>query len=97
MKLNWNFRRGGGGGHRANPFRGGGVWIFSGTTHFQRGGVLGEIPSWNDTIQFFFKPPYFVCVFTILVLTGYGDKEVYAKLNPELEKRLPREYTEWRR
>ena len=22
------------GGHRENPFRGGGVWIFSGTTHF---------------------------------------------------------------
>ena len=36
MKLNWNFQRGrGGGGHRANPFHGGGggVWIFSGTTH----------------------------------------------------------------
>ena len=30
-------------------------------------------------------------------LSGYGDKEVSAKLNPELEKRLPREYTEWRR
>lgn len=30
-------------------------------------------------------------------VTCYGDKEVYTKLNPELEKRLPREYTEWRR
>ena len=31
MKLNWNFRRGG--GTLANPFHGG-VWIFSGTTHW---------------------------------------------------------------
>ena len=29
MKLNWNFQRGGGeGGHRANPFRRGGMDIF---------------------------------------------------------------------
>ena len=29
MKLNWNFQRGGGGGgHRVNPFRGGGMDIF---------------------------------------------------------------------
>ena len=34
---------------------------------------------------------------TLLLLSGYGDKEVYTKLNPELEKRLPRDYTEWRR
>jgi len=33
----------------------------------------------------------------LFFLLGYGDKEVYTKLNPELEKRLPREYTEWRR
>ena len=28
---------------------------------------------------------------------GYGDKDVYNQLNPELESRLPREDTEWRR
>ena len=38
----------------------------------------------------------FICK-AFFVLSGYGDKEVYTKLNPELEKRLPREYTEWRR
>ena len=27
MKLNWNFQRGGGGGLRKNPFRGGGMDI----------------------------------------------------------------------
>lgn len=30
-------------------------------------------------------------------VTCFGDKDVCNKLNPELEKRLPREYTEWRR
>lgn len=30
-------------------------------------------------------------------VTCYGEKDVYNKLNPELEKRLPRESTEWRR
>ena len=40
MKLNWNFGRGG--GHTANPFQQQqvlfpwGVWIFSGTTHFEK-------------------------------------------------------------
>ena len=33
----------------------------------------------------------------IFDFVGFGDKDVYSKLNPELEKRLPREYTEWRR
>jgi len=32
-----------------------------------------------------------------MIVLGFGDKDVYNKLIPELEKRLPREHTEWRR
>lgn len=30
-------------------------------------------------------------------VTCFGNKDVYNSLNPELERRLPREFTEWRR
>ena len=42
MGLSWNFRRGGG-IQTKKPFMGG-VWIFSGTTHFRFvGGGIGEL------------------------------------------------------
>ena len=67
MTLKWNFRRGGGVQFKKPSM--GGVWIFSGTTHWRRGGLMvsaldsgasgpGSSPGWGHCVVFLGKILY---------------------------------------
>lgn len=75
--------------------------LFSPSPWWGRGGQVGRVGEKCISIISLFEWPSHITKEIIhmkrFFLSGYGDKEVYNKLNPELEKRLPREYTEWRR
>ena len=55
MRANFGKSRGEG-GHMANPFRRGGVWIFSGTTHCHCGQNSKNINYIYKSINFFSGP-----------------------------------------
>ena len=51
MCLNWNFQRGGGGGVQTKNSPWGGIWIFSGTTHYNKVSVHLNLNSRNSKFE----------------------------------------------